>query len=363
MKKKIVFIVGALTLPRCIRRIEAFYEAGYDIKVYGYSRGVNMLNEYDSNIPIENLGKLKNGSGYVSKVYNLYKDVNYIIKNNKGALFYLISAPLQSYFFLNKKCEFINEISDIRYAYPKFRIFEPILKFLDRKLIKKSFLTILTSEGFKKYFFKDNNIENIIVQPNRVSSKINLFQNIKSFEIKDSLETINFGFVGSIRFNAVYNFAEIIGKNFPKYKFHFFGDSPFPEKFVKLSNKYSNIYYHGVFKSPDDLSTIYSKLDIVVSCYDIEAKNVRIAEPNKLYEAMMYKTPILVSKFTFLERQVNKYNCGYSVNVSSKADIIDFVENIKMSDINITSRNIENIDSEIYIENHKNIFSYLNKYL
>ena len=36
MKKSIVFIVGSLSQPRIIRRIESFYNRGYDIKVYGY---------------------------------------------------------------------------------------------------------------------------------------------------------------------------------------------------------------------------------------------------------------------------------------------------------------------------------------
>ena len=52
--------------------------------------------------------------------------------------------------------------------------------------------------------------------------------------------------------------------------------------------KFPNVKLHGKFKNPSDLSVIYNKIDLNVICYDTTSINVRIAEPNKLYESIFF---------------------------------------------------------------------------
>ena len=96
-------------------------------------------------------------------------------------------------------------------------------------------------------------------------------------------------------------------------------------------------------KNPEDLNSIYSNVDIVVACYEAENLNERIAEPNKLYEAMFFCKPIIVSKDTFLANQVNENKFGWVVDAYNDAEIIEFVKNI-LPPFSIDSHIVKNQD-------------------
>ena len=38
-KKKIIFFINAITITRCIKRIEEFIDNGYEVEAYGFERG------------------------------------------------------------------------------------------------------------------------------------------------------------------------------------------------------------------------------------------------------------------------------------------------------------------------------------
>ena len=100
---------------------------------------------------------------------------------------------------------------------------------------------------------------------------------------------------------------------------------------------------HGAFENPKDLQNIYSKIDISIVCYDTASGNVRIAEPNKLYESIFFETPIVVSSGTFLEDRVKEYNVGYAIDSSKDDTIIEFVNNITKQNINAVIERMKGI--------------------
>ena len=120
-----------------------------------------------------------------------------------------------------------------------------------------------------------------------IANKLN--QGILKLETieKTVSDKIRVGFVGKPRFKSVVAFAKVLCERYKNFEFHIYGGPILEEKdgFEALS-RYGNYFYHGPFKNPDDLPEIYSKLDLVLSTYDIEFENVRYAEPNKLYEAI-----------------------------------------------------------------------------
>ena len=184
---------------------------------------------------------------------------------------------------------------------------------------------------------------------------------IKRFKTIISKDQINFGFVGSIRFDYIYNFALTIGKYFPNHKFYFFGGGTNIYRFKKLSLDYENIYFNGPFKSPEDLSTIYKKIDMVVSCYDTYSLNVRLAEPNKLYESIFFCKPIIVSKNTYLSKRVFELSCGYSIDPSNLNSIKLFVEKLEMDDIMSKIDKISRLNEGNYLISHKELFKRINE--
>lgn len=357
--KVIIFITASLSQPRIIKRITSISEAGFKVKVYGYSRGVYDCNKLPSTIEVIKLGHQRDGQNYLNKFIQIKKDLEMIIKkekNKKDVIYYSFSF-LISFFLLRLGVKYIYEISDILYGYKKFLLFRPLLKKLDRNLVKKSVFTVVTSEGFIKYLFGNNQLENVVVQPNKLNS---YFKNIKRDVLGGESIGLNYAFIGAIRYpKTILRFAKIIGEYYPFNQFHFYGDSVFVNEFKNETAEYQNVKFFGKYKNPEDLEKIYSNVDVVVSCYETESLNERIAEPNKLYEAMFFCKPIIVSKNSFLEKQIKKYNCGYAINAYSNKEIrmiIDLLDREKISNI---SRLEYSIDSEILIDNPSKIIEKL----
>lgn len=333
MIKRVICITGAISQPRFLKRINSLVEAGFEVIVVGYDRGIYKDNKLPEGVPFINKGSQVDGGGYLSKVVSGYKDVAELIEKYKNdeTIFYSFSF-LTAIWFYRHKVKYVYEISDILYGYKKMKIVQPLMKWLDRKVINSSFLTIMTSEGFKQYFFGDIKLNNIIVQPNKLSNKLRL--NAERTISKPNSQSLNFSFVGSVRYyDTVLRFAKVVGKNFPQHKFHFFGNSKFTADFKEQCKEYKNVIFHGAFKNPEDLENIYSQTDIVVTCYENHNLNERIAEPNKMYEAIYFCKPIVVSTNTFLAQQIEKYKCGYAINAYSDKNIEDFIKNIRVEEL------------------------------
>lgn len=348
---KIVCIVAALSQPRCIKRIKSLYESGYEIDVYGYRRGLYEVNEYPSEIKVNELGFAVSGKGYIKKFLNNLKNIKEIIKKYPSdTIFYGFSFDIALSLLLHKR-KFIYEISDIIYAYYNSQILKGIFRSIDKKIIKKSLFTVMTSEGFKNYLFPNSNVDNVIIQPNKVSPLLKkIDRKIKEF----NNNKIIFAYIGAFRYpNTIFRFARIIGEFFPNYEYHFYGNSNLTPLVMELTEKYSNIKYFGAFKSPEDLENIYSNVDVITACYDNTGLNEQIAEPNKLYEAICFCCPIIVSENTFLGEKVNKLKVGYVINPNNDECIINFIDSLNKDELLNVSKNELYMNDDEYIDSPK----------
>jgi len=349
---KVVFILESISQPRCIKRINSFISGGFDVDIYGIDRGKYNENATISGKQINIIGNQTDGDDYFNKLINNNRAVKNILKsyNSQETIFYSFGFSLTLSLKINGCKNYVYEISDILYGYNKFNLIRPFFKKIDKYLIKKALITVLTSDGFGDFLFNDNWPDNIIIQPNRLNAYFRSIQrSYKQLEV--DTRNLRFAYVGAFRYpNTIFRFAEIIGEHFPKYEFHFYGDSKLTEKVIMLSKKYNNVKYFGSFKNPDDLESIYNNFDIVVACYDIQSLNERIAEPNKLYEALFFNKPIIVSKNTFLSDKVKKLNCGYVIDASNNQSIISFLDSIETDELNNIRNNISTINNDEIID-------------
>ena len=361
--KKIVFLLGSTTAVYSHKRINGFISKGFDIEIYGIARENENLNANIHGKKIQVIGKQVNGKQYLKKFFQNQTAIKKIIKNYDPdkTIFYSFGFALTLSLKLNKGKNYIYEIFDILYGYNKFNSVRWIFKVIDKYLIKKSFLTVLTSEGFGDFLFGQTWPNNIIIQPNRLHP---VFLKKKKPQVKqtnDFVEHLIFSYVGFFRYpNTVLRFARILGEKYPQHEFHFYGDSHLTSEVIKLSETYNNIKYFGPFKNLDDLSKIYSNIDIIVACYDVQSLNERIAEPNKLYEALYFNKPIVVSKNTFLAERVKTFGCGFEIDASKDESIISFIDSLTEDKLNKIYTNIQKIElEEIIDDNSEKIIHYI----
>lgn len=327
---KINFVLNGLN-SHSFNRIDEFKKLGYQVEVFGFSRDITR--QRDNNIKI--LGCFPNSTPYLRRIRLIWNALIPLFRNTrKDANEWWYYFGLQMCIFctiLNKNKKYLYEESDMVHLSIKNGLIRGALEWVDKRLIRKSMMTIFTSEGFLQYHFRNNKAvpPNYVIMPNKIHPSILNFPLLP--KAVTTHHKLRFAFVGYIRYLSVYQIADIISRIFPHHEFHFYGEfllEKVKEEFMTLKER-RNIFFHGFFKNPDELPKIYANIDVVISNYDVKSINERYLEPNKLYEAVFFRTPIIVSKGSFLAQKVNELHCGWDVDVSNEKEVVDLVHTIE----------------------------------
>lgn len=349
MIEKIVFLVSSLSQPRAIRRVESIAALGYKVFVYGYDRGQYNCNKFSKDIDVVVLGSMSKGGGYFGKFKQIGRDIKDVVRKHReeNTLFYSFGY-IETFYLHKQGVRYAYEISDIAYSGGMMGRLRPILKQIDRRMVKDSEFTLMTSEGFKKYLnVKD---AKIVIQPNKVNRKL---LGCQRNELNKKENKFVFSFVGSIRYEPVLQFARVIGEYFPQHEFHFYGVANVDytkQKLDEMTSKYPNVKLFGAFRNPDDFEEIYNKVDIVVTTYG-HTFNENILDPNKLYEGILFCRPLVATEGTFLAEQVERYKCGWNIDSSTDETIKLFVEKLSASEVNEFSKNEKTLPDEFAFDN------------
>lgn len=350
---KIVFILNDNNKPRYYKRISEFLSKSYDIDVYTFKRYDSM--GYTLSVPVNVVETYQQDITYTQRIPVILKGVNKIVKQYKGlnVLYYIFGLDIASLFRLRYPyLKYIYEEGDLVHTYSTSLFFREVMELINKSVIRHSFLTVFTSEGFIDYHFKAQSIRNGIVIPNKLSVTVKDLPQQNNLRIIN-LDNLHIGFVGAPRFASIINFFKYACSAFPQHDFHVFG-GPVPADFDELKG-YSNMHFHGKFKTPEDLPLIYSQLDLVLSTYDTDSDNVRYAEPNKLYEAIYFETPIIVSSNTFLSKKVKSLGVGFELEVN-KENVESFISGLTVDEISRVKDNIEKYPKDFAIDDVSILF-------
>lgn len=361
-KKKIVFILNAVSIPRCIKRVEEFVNRGFDVDVYGFDRGGESYIKSDL-FDVKIIGKHDIGQSYPIRFRIIMQSLKSLFKKyeKKDVLFYYFFFDVAFCATILSKRPYIYEESDLPYTNINNITIRRFLSGQDKRIIKKSLLTVMTSEGFVDYHFGSKKPNNIIVIPNRINPKL---MGIPFKNKITNIEHLSFAFVGGFRYQSVLNFTLVIAEKFPQHDFHAFGNIMQNQEICEqLMATYPNVHFHGKFKNPEDLPSIYEQIDLVIAAYDATSINAQYAEPNKLYEAIYFNTPIIVSSGTFLANKVKRLRIGYDVNALEKKEIERFINELTYEDLITKKEACKRIPNDYVINNNPKLFMFLATYL
>ena len=65
------------------------------------------------------------------------------------------------------------------------------------------------------------------------------------------------------------------------------------------------------------------------SVYDADMQNVRVALPNKLYEAVYCEIPLIVAKNTYLAQLVDEWGVGLAVDHKNKDELVEALHRLQ----------------------------------
>lgn len=257
-------------------------------------------------------------------------------KENYTHLIILNTIPsiLISYILLNDyKSKYILDIRD--YSYEKYKIYRNRVE----KIIENSYFTAISSEGFKS-FLPDSRKLITCHNISNLEEKLEECNNIKE------QACVKIGFVGLVRyFNENSKLIKTLANN-SQYELVYYGKTHVNCNLVDYCKqiKAKNIIFYGEFKN-NEKPKIYQNIDMINAIYGNKSLEVTTALPNRLYDGVLFKKPIIATSGTYLGEIVEKHKLGIAINIE------DDERNIR----NKIDNYIANFDSEKFV-NHCNEF-------
>lgn len=202
-----------------------------------------------------------------------------------------------------------NFIFDIRdYSYESNKLFYK----LESEIIKNSFFTCISSEGFKEFLPKKYDY----ILAHNFSYNDAIRKN-NDFKKKIYGEKINIVWIGSVRyFNHQIKIINKL-KNDERFNIIFHGTGPDLDRLMSYCgmNKVQNIVFTGRYDN-NEKKILLENADILLNSYDVNiGKEVLYAISNKVYDGIIYKIPQIVEYGTYKHELVKKFKIGVGLDV------------------------------------------------
>lgn len=249
----------------------------------------------------------KEGMWNKLRAYARYRKfvIDILKQNQYDKLIVLTTVPavaLSKYLRKNFKDKYIFDFRDY-----SFERFGPYKRMVDN-LINHSEFTTISSKGFMDFLSENNKII--------MNHNVSFTDTISTTSDLKEKGVLNIGFVGGVRYYEE-NVALIEKlKNEFRYQLWYIGQ---PIKSCDLegyckANEITNASFVGKYDNSQK-PELYKTIDIINSIYGDDSLEVTTALPNRLYEACLFKKPIISSKGTYLGEVIDKYNLGLVIDV------------------------------------------------
>jgi len=144
--------------------------------------------------------------------------------------------------------------------------------------------------------------------------------------------------------------------NNPKYKLVYIGIPNIDcdlEGYCKGKN-INNVYFKGKFKN-EEKAKLYEEIDLINAVYGNNSLEVTTLLPNRLYEGLLLKKPVLATADTFLGDIVKANKVGLCLNLDDRNIDLKIEEYISTLDFDEFNLNCKRMLNEI--KKSKNIFA------
>lgn len=327
-------------LPRAARALK---EAGYEVEILNWNRGVNaeIIENATATFQAEGIkvhsiycGHTPYGKGIITafnKLLFILKVVFFLFKHGQQyqvvhAVDFDLGLPVYIAKRVNPKLKFelIYDIADFVETFHS-----PIPKFI-RSMIKNM------SERLMNYSNKiiipdENRLVNI---PQKFQGKTEIINNsidtpreIIDYQVNISDNTLNIFYYGALSKDRG---IELLLKQ-KNVTLWFAGKGEMQAEIVEYAKLHDNIHYLGYLELAQILS-VASQMDIIYMVYNPSYQHNQIASPNKLYEALYLGKPSIVAENTSIDIFVEKNNIGY-VTKFDEASLQQLIQTLNKEDL------------------------------
>lgn len=327
-EKRYTFLVNVIPPPRLIKRMNLLKD-DYDISAICWDKGgddkfdfkLDFVENHTIRVaanrtnPLKRIGPTRDFS---KKAYRRLININpnFIHIQSYDMLRIAYKYKINE----NRDVKIIYEVPDIhryltkeKHKFP-INLISPYMRKDEIKMLDEVDLMIVTSMKFYEHFEGHFDKSKLVFMPNIPDLKV--FKDYERLREENRDRDFTVGYIGGIRYvnelkRLVDAMDDIKGTRLLLAGFES------GTYFKDLAETKDYIDYYGKFYYDDEIAKLYSKCDVIFSVYDASMKNVRIALPNKLYEAVHTETPIMVSRDTYLCDLVKEWGVGLCVDHES----------------------------------------------
>ena len=293
-----------------------------------------------------------------TSMYSIYRQLKSVILDQLKPGGIIVTGSYDLLFFTQiinykKKFRIRHQVRDLHILQLSGSFMSRIFVRMEKYLLKNVESVLVSSQAFADAYYRNIFKGEIVLLENTPS------QNTwTEFKKKESTNTFVIGFIGIIRYktsliqliDAVEN---LLAQGYSiKVIFAGGGNNNDLKDRVK-SNE--NFEFFGPYEYSKDITNLYSKIDLIYAVYDSFDPNCQLAMPNKFYESIISKIPLIVASNTFVGREVVRIGIGQTVLSGSVCDLEillkDACENKGWyKDV---STNLISVDSEFYFNQYE----------
>ena len=364
MDNRLLFIISHQPNPRFIKQINYFAQNGFKVSVIYFHRDylADQNNSIDSSVDLYLLDKIENGK-YLKRVFIYLKSIfklKYLLKNIKPTKIIVTNIDILFLLIINNiklyTKDIAMEISDLRSYTFNTGTVDKLQQYIDTLVLNK-YITkmIFTSPKFYEFYYKKKFKGKIFILENKPLSNM-----MPPVVEKVQNKKLVIGIVGLLLDGKPHKALFEYAKDQPDIEIYIYGKGVYEDQAKEYSQKYGNIKYFGEYSFFNDIAKIYASLDIIYMSYDTSGKdlNINLALPNKLYEAMYFKVPVITTEGTYLAQRVLENHIGYTIRCCNLDDIKDVVENYKLKNDII---GFDDIKDELFLgdDDYKRLISFI----
>ena len=354
---RVNFLLPVVSQPRYYKRIRALEKLGVSSEIFAferdYFRGNFQPDEYES------LGNLKHGHYHkrlapvlkaLFRVRAMAGDTDVIYAFGLDMLLLAYSATCR----LGAAPKIVYEVGDIRGVLLGRRFVSRLLRWLERRLLRRASLLVVTSEAYiSGYYHGIQGLRRLRYRVVENKLDENAPPPSAGAPACTDAGALRIGYFGLIRCRRSWEIMKEVSKQADgRIQVYVWGISMGLGDLDEQTRALSHIDYRGPYVSPEDLPRMYGQVDIVWACYPYqgtEAGNWRWARTNRFYEACLFHRPMFAQVGTEDGRVVEALELGRCLDLSDVSGTVAAILGVSDQDLVRWRQNIGRLPKETYV--------------
>lgn len=356
---KILFVLQHVGQPRFSKRISMMQEQGFNATAVAFDRPTPRGRM--PSCEVTTLGKIENGK-YLDRIPALMKAIPILRKHIKQSdVVYCMGADMSLLAMLASiglpRRTKIVEVADIVPIQTIGGLPGKIVRLIDKMQIASSDRLVVTAPDFLNIYYRRwvRSTKPGLVVENKIEPQVVSTVNpaeLKSVRRSDS-DKITIGYYGALRCKWSWNvLIDLMENNPDTHELVLAGRPSNIDGFEETIARLPNVTFLGEYKSPDDLLSLYSRVDLVWACYEPpmgrDYWNHQWARPNRFYEACLYRKPLISRKGCNDSVVVKRHNIGVCIDSFEVRDASIKVAAVTRDQIESWTDNMYGLPEQIY---------------